>query len=264
MHPGGRRAVVLRDETARIGPVAGDAEPLPAEGLLGDVDDVARGAGAESVAEDDVRLGEPVPVQPCRRHRMGIDQDAGTEDALGPLHEAAQRRVVRAVEPVDPRQPLGDRDPSEIDLLRITDDSRDRPQPASDPHRAGIGEGRHPPLEHPRIELVGLPVDVQIGPREFGDQQRRPERDALLEQPVDEGVLGAPQAPERQPRLLDEAGRVAPPGMRYVDDHRHHLQRRRIQGEGPLDLADDLVGSGGERCGEQAHLTGLKHTNRKG
>ena len=75
------------------------------------------------------------------------------------------------------RRRLFDRDPAAIDFLSVADDARDRAEPAGDPHRARIGEGRKAAVEHARIELVGLAVD---------DRERRAGKRAA--------IRGAPRA----------------------------------------------------------------------
>ena len=172
---------------------------------------------------------------------MRVDEDAGAEHALRALNKAAQAGMVGPVQPVDAGEPFLDRNPAEIDLLPVADDPGDGAEPAGHTHRAGIGEGWHAALEHARIEFVGLAVDVEIGARKLGNQQRRAERDALRKEPVDIGVLRAPEAAQGQARRLDEAARIAAPGMRHVDHHRHDLERRLVQAERPLDLGDDVV-----------------------
>ena len=87
-----------------------------------------------------------------------------------------------------------------IDLLPVGDDARDRAEAAGDAHGAGVGEGRQTPLEHARVELVGLAVDVEIGPGKARRHQGSAEPDDAPEQGVHMGVLRAAKAQRVEPR----------------------------------------------------------------
>ena len=107
---------------------------------------------------------------------MAVDQDRVAEAAGGAVHELAQHPVIGLVEPLDPRAAPRRPEAAAIDLLAVGDDAGDGAEPAGDAHRARVGEGRQPALEHARVELVGLAVDVEIGAREARRHQRRAER----------------------------------------------------------------------------------------
>ena len=75
----------------------------------------------------------------------------------------------------------------------------DGAEPADHAHRLGIGVMGQPVAEQNRIELVGLAVDVEIGAREMGMEQRGAERGHEAEQLLDIGVLGAPERQRIEP-----------------------------------------------------------------
>ncbi len=86
-----------------------------------------------------------------------------------------------------------DRDALAVDFLGVADHPRDRAEAAGDPHRAGIGERGQAAVEHARIELIGLAVDVDIAAREVRPHQRVAACHDAEDQLIDEGILGAPQ-----------------------------------------------------------------------
>ena len=113
-----------------------------------------------------------------------------------------------------------DRDALVVDFLGVADHARHRAEPAGDPHRAGVGERGKPPVEHARIELVGLAVDVDIAAREMRPHQRMAARHDAGDQIVDEGILGAAQRRQIEPRGQQEGARIDPPAMRRVEQDR--------------------------------------------
>jgi hypothetical protein len=107
--------------------------------------------------------------------------------------------MVRLVQAIDAAQRLGDRDALIVDFLGVTDHPRHRAEPARDPHRAGIGERGQPAVEHPRVEFVGFPVDVDIAPREVRPYHRMAVRHDAFDQFADEAILGAAQRRQIEP-----------------------------------------------------------------
>ena len=116
--------------------------------------------------------------------------------------------MIGLVEALDPAQRVVDRDALVVDFLRVADHPRDGAEPARDPHRAGIGERRQPAVEHARIELVGLAVDVDVAAREMRAHQRIAALHHAGDQFVDEGVLRAAQRREVEPRGGQEVARI--------------------------------------------------------
>ena len=123
-----------------------------------------------------------------------------------------QRGVVGRIEPVDALQRGADRERLAIDLVGLRDDARDGAKAADHPHRLGIGIMRQPLAEQDRIELVGLAIDVEIGPREMGIEQGRAQIGHEAEKLLDIGILRAPEASanrawRRPERPADRPGR---------------------------------------------------------
>ena len=189
---------------------------------------------------------------------MAVDEDGMSEEAGSPVHELAQHAVIGLVEPFDAPQGLFDRDPSAIDFLSVRDDPRDRAEPAGDPHRARVGEGREAALEHPRIELVGLPVQVEEGAREARRHQGRAEFHHRREELVHEGVLGTPQGERIETGLGEKGRRIERAGVGRIEHERHALPRRFGNEERRFELVrdgrphQDSIGEGAEEssyCG---------------
>ncbi len=152
---------------------------------------------------------------------------------MHPREQPAQRAMIRLVEGFDPAQRVVDRNALVVDFLRVADHARHGAEPAGDPHRTGVGKGRQASLEHARIELVGLAVDVDITAREVRPHQRIAARNDAPRQVVDEAVLRTPQRRQVEPRGLQEVARIDAAGMRRVEQHRpapvlrlHDLERR--------------------------------------
>ena len=139
---------------------------------------------------------------------MAVDQDRRAEIAVNAREQAPQRPVIGLVQPLDAPDRVVDRDALAVDFLGIADDARDGAEPARHPHRTGIGEGGQPPLEHARIELVGLAVDVHVAAREMRAHQRIAALDDAERKLVDEAVLGAPQRRHIEPRRGEEGARI--------------------------------------------------------
>ena len=174
----------------------------------------ADAARAVAVAEHEVGARALVLGAGGRRHRVAIDQHRRAEIAVDPGEQPPQRAVIGLVEALDAAERVVDRDALVVDFLGVADHARDGAEAAGDPHRAGIGEGRQAAVEHARVELVGLAVDVDIAAREMRPHQRIAARDHAREQLVDEGILGAAQGREVEPRTqpgtrADRRGRCA-------------------------------------------------------
>ena len=144
---------------------------------------------------------------------MAIDQNRGAEFVVQPHEHAAQRAMIGLIEPVDPAHRFRNRNALIVDFLGVADHARHGAEPAGDPHRAGIGEGRQPAVEHARVELVGLAVDVDIAAREMRPHHRMAAADHALDQFADEGIFGAAQRHQIEPRSLKEGLRIDPPAM---------------------------------------------------
>ncbi len=157
---------------------------------------------------------------------MAIDQDGGAEFTVQPHEQAAQRAVIGLIEPVDPAHRFGDRNALIVDFLGVADDARHGAEPAGDPHRAGIGERRQAAVEHARIEFVGLAVDVDIAAREMRPHHRVAAADHAFDQFADEGILGAAQRRQIEPRGQQKGRRIDPPAMGRIEQQRPAAFRR--------------------------------------
>ena len=169
-------------------------------------------ARAVAVAEHEVGARPLVAAAGDRRHRMAVDQDGGAEFVVQPREQAAQRAVIGLVEPVDPPHRLVNRNALIVDFLGIADDARHGAEAARDPHRAGIGERRQPAVEHARIELVGLAIDVDVAAREMRPHQRdgrgRPRlRSIRRRRNPRSGAASSGRAARRAGRRADRSGR---------------------------------------------------------
>jgi hypothetical protein len=122
--------------------------------------------------------------------------------------------VIGLVEVLDPPQRVVDRDALVVDFLRIADHARHGAETARDAHRARIGERRQAAIEHARVELVGLAVDVDVAAREVRAHQRIAARHHTGCQLIDETVLRPAQRRQVEPRGDQERPRIDAPGMR--------------------------------------------------
>ena len=150
-----------------------------------------------------------------------------------------QRAVKRPVQPLDALEGGADRQPLAIDFLGVCNDAGDRAEPAHDPRRLGVGEGRQPPQKQFGIKLVGLAVDIQIGAREARREQRRAQADHRLEQLVDVAVLRLAQRQRVEAGGLQERPRVDAPGMRRAEYDGGQLFGRLEQRVGGRELGQD-------------------------
>ncbi len=106
---------------------------------------------------------------------MAVDQDAEAEHGMRPGNQPPQAGVIGLVTALDALHRGGKRHAPLIDLHVLGDDARDRSQATGDASRIAVGKRRQRIGEHPRIELVGLAIDVHIGAREMRNEQRRAE-----------------------------------------------------------------------------------------
>ena len=124
---------------------------------------------------------------------------------------------MRDMEAVDTAERFANRDALIVDLLGVADHASDGAEAAGDTHRAGIGEGRQPAVEHARVEFVRLAVDIDIAAREVRPHQRMATPDHAGDQLVDEGVLGTAQGRQIKPRRQQEFARIDAAAMGRVE-----------------------------------------------
>src|SRR6195952_4730655 len=103
---------------------------------------------------------------------MAVHQDYRPERLMRLVDQPPQRTVIRLVQRLDAAQRVVDAEALAIDLLAVADDARNGAEPAGDPHRPCVGEAREPSSEHPRVEFVGLAIDVDIGARKIDSHSR--------------------------------------------------------------------------------------------
>ncbi len=176
---------------------------------------------------------------------MAIDQHGGPEVAMHARDQPPQRAMIRLVERFYPPQGFINREPLAVDFLRVTHNARDGAEPARYPHRARIGKGGQAAIEHARVELVGLAVDVDIAAREMRTHQRVSAFHHAQKQLVDERILGAPQRREIEPRGDQKVGGIDPPTMRRIENDRAAPFFRLENFEGRIELIFWRVHSGG-------------------
>ena len=129
-----------------------------------------------------------------RRHRMPIDEKRDAEGRARARCSSRRSPVWNGLCSVSMRSKAsvtGNAPP--IDVLPVGDDARNGAEPGRDAHRACIGEAGKRPLDQARIELVGLAVDVEIGARKAGMDERNAALGRGRQQEIDEGILGAPE-----------------------------------------------------------------------
>ena len=134
---------------------------------------------------------------------MAVDQHGEAEAGMGACHQPLQRVVIGLVDRLDAADRLGERQPARIDVEPLADQLRHGAKPAGDARRADVGEGRHRLGEHARVEFPRLAVDVEIGAREIGGEQRRAERHGAAEQLVDDSNLPSGGSRSRSSRAID-------------------------------------------------------------
>ncbi len=152
-----------------------------------------------------------------------------------------QRLVIGRIEPVDALKRRAERQRLAIDLIGFGDDTGDGAEAADDAHGLGVGVMGQAVAEQRGIELVGLTVDVEIGPREVGVEEGRAKVDDEAEQFLDESVLGAPQGLGIELGGRQEGARIDPAAMGRVEhEGRVQLARTRHFKRGRKLLIDRL------------------------
>ena len=162
---------------------------------------------------------------------MAVDQQIPAERRLGLVDQTAQRVMIGVIERIDPPPRLGKAQLPGIDLLAAGDHPGNRAEPHAHPGGTRVDEGRQRVREHRRIEFPGLAVDVEVGARETGRDQGRPEIGRGGKDRVDETVLGAPQGQGVETRAGEEIVAIRGPAMRRGDDKRDRPPRRLPQVE---------------------------------
>ena len=92
--------------------------------------------------------------------------------------------------------------------------SRNGAEARRDTHRAGIGEAGNGPVDQAGVELIRFAIDVEVGARVTGVDQRNAAFGGRREQEIDESVFGTAQLERIQARGTQEAFGVEFAGMR--------------------------------------------------
>ena len=137
--------------------------------------------------------------------------------------------MIGPVQPLNPLLRLREAELFRVNFLTAGDDPSDRAETHTDPRRSRINKFRQGVGEHARIELVGLAVDVDVGAREAGRQQRGAEARAGPEEFVDKAVFGPPQSHRVKPRGAQEISRILGTAMRRGEDKRQGAHNRLLQ-----------------------------------
>src|SRR6516164_1027807 len=99
---------------------------------------------------------------------MAVNEEITAECVLGLSDQLMQRRMVGAIEALDAPVYLGEAQLLRVDLFRAGHAARNRAAAHPDARRAGIDKIWQCVVEHCLFELIGLPVDVDIGASETG------------------------------------------------------------------------------------------------
>ena len=183
---------------------------------------------------------------------MAVDQHGAAELPMRLCKQTGQGVVVGRVETVDPLERSSNGQRFAIDLVGLRHDAGDGAKAADHAHRLGIGVVREPIAEQNRIELIRLAVDVEIGAREMGIEERGAEFGDEGEQLLDIGILGAPKRQRIEPGGGQEGGGINAAAMGRVEDERHFEARRPRHREGRRKLGLDrfsLVWAHGQSSG---------------
>src|SRR5580700_7926350 len=124
---------------------------------------------------------------------MPIDQKGDAETGSRALKEPPQSGVERFMQGLDALESLGDGQTSPVDVLAIGDDSRNGAEAGRHAHRPRVGETRDRTFEQAGVELIGFAVDVEIGTRITGMDERNPALGRGLEEEIDESIFRAAQ-----------------------------------------------------------------------
>jgi two-component system, cell cycle response regulator CpdR len=213
-------AVVLGDESPGIGLVAAHRIAQRAQGLLRALHHRGGAAGAVTVSDDDIRAWTLVLGAGRRRHGVAIDQHRGPELPVQTGKQAAQRPVIGLVEALDAPNGVVHGNALAIDLLRIAYDAGESAQSARNAHRAGIRKGREAAVEHARVKLIGLAIDVHVAAGEMGTQQGKAPPHHAERELVYEAVLRAAQCRNVEPGGGEERARIDTAAMGGVEQDR--------------------------------------------
>src|SRR5216684_2580536 len=221
--------VVIRGEPSGIGRVDRDAEAAFGEEAAGGLEDLRGTGAAVTVAQDDVGAALSATRADAGRHRMAIEQKIAAEKRLGLVNELPQRLMVGSVKALDPSLRHHEAQLFRIYLLAAGDNPGDCAKTYADPRRAGVDEPRQRVAEHARIKFISFAIDIDVGARKTGRQERRTKARCSTEEFVDKAVLRSPQGQWVEPRGGEEISRIFGAAVRRSEDKRQAARYRLLK-----------------------------------
>ena len=124
---------------------------------------------------------------------MTIDQQASAEPFPSRAYQVSEFKVVGQVTSLNPPTRLGKAKCCFVNFVAVSDDTGNGSEPGGNARRLSSHMVWQLIGKHLCVEFIRLAVDIDIGAREMGPQQRRAKLRRSSKDLVDEGVLGAPQ-----------------------------------------------------------------------
>ena len=192
-HPATQRNVAqLRaDGTHLLGPDSG-AQACGGKCGLDPVHHIAPGSGSEPIPQHHIRArvaGAGVGLDRLMRHGMAIDQNCLAELRKAFIQKGFQRRVIGVPIAQDAQLRLGPGQFAAIDCAPTCDDAGDHPQPG---RNARVVRCPVNPFDHRGVKLIRRAVQVDIGARHAGSDQRCAVHGCRGKELIDKGIFGRP------------------------------------------------------------------------
>ncbi len=147
---------------------------------------------------------------------MAVDQDRLAEPRQRLVEKPLKRQVIGSPATTDTVLRLAERQLAPVDCAPVRHHPGDDPEAGGDP---GVVGGAPHVVDERGVELLGRPVQVDIGARRQGREQRRPEGRNVGEELVDVGVFGRADELLVKHGVRQEIGRVGAAGMRRGEHH---------------------------------------------
>ena len=218
-----RLAVALGGETARIRLIPQNPQPLASKPTLRGIDQAWRASLAMVVPQDDVDPLVAVTNANARGrgwHRMGIDQKGRAKEAVSLLDQTRQGSVVGPPAGLKPTLDFVGWNTATIDGLAACGHAWDHAQARCHTRRPMVERTWQGPFKHPRIELIGLAIGVDIGAWETSRKQWNAQGGRGGEQLVHEGVFRPAQCSKRNGGDFQEIRGIEVATVGGRDDHR--------------------------------------------
>ena len=151
---------------------------------------------------------------------MAVHQQHGANIAQNLVQQGVQRAVVGAVDGFNPRQGIGEAQAFAVDFFAFGHKPGDGAKAARHAGRTGIHVARQFAGEHAGIKFIGLAVEVDIGARHQGAQQRCAVVDAAHEQFIDVAVFRFAERCVGKPGHAQEIGGVLLATMGRIENSR--------------------------------------------